>query len=159
MTPKAYRLIYRGSHRETNSTYANPRFRVAIPELFLNNGPNKDCEVVLESFGGYADAADLDDAIVVKLKNQPASNASQSVAAGAYEGGNVLGLANIQHSHAQEVYCCTHYESQYGLTYKTGLFNNGFLEFSLEHINGSAIGEPTSTYQEYVIILCVKVFE
>lgn len=158
---RSYKLVYRASHRESNSTFVKPSFRLQLPENVLNDGTNKDIEVKLEHFSGYVakDANALDDAVVIKMR-QPAVNAVQTSGAGVFEGGNVLGIATMTHSHNNENFITTQYSSECGLKYKSSVFNNGFVEFKLEYVDGADIGIPaTAGFREYTIVLCVKVCE
>jgi len=156
---RSYRLVYRASHREANSTFTNPRFRLQLPENVLNDGTNKQVEVVLEHFSGYIakDASALDDAVVVKMR-QPAVNSVQTSGAGVFEGGNVLGIATLTAQHTNEHFITTQYSSNdCGLKYQSAIFNQGFLEFSIEHLDGTPVGIPsTVAFREYNIILCIK---
>ena len=127
----------------------------------MKNGPNHKCEIVLEHFSGYIakNANALDDAVVVKLL-RPAVNSVQTVGTGKFEGGNTLGIATMLHQHTNENYLATQYPTEYGLEHMSGIFNQGFLDFALEHIDGSAVGIPaTAAFREYVIVLCVKLRE
>lgn len=156
---KSYKLVYRASHREANSTFTNPRFRLQLPENSLNDGPNKQIEVRLEHFTGYVakNTNALDDAVVIKMR-QSASNSVQTSGAGVFEGGQVLGIATLVHQHTNENFVSTQYAGECALKYQSSLFNQGFVEFKLEHIDGSAVGIPsTPLVREYVIALSVYV--
>lgn len=158
---KTYKLVYRASHREANSTFIKPRFRLQLPENVLSDGTNKDIEVVLEQFSGYIkkDANALDDAVVLKI-GQPAFNSVQTNGVGTFDGGQVLGIANMTHSHTGENFVTVTNISDYGLRFKSNIFNNGFVDFKLEQINGADVEIPaTAAFREYTIVLCVKVLE
>lgn len=156
---KHYKLVYRASHREANSTFINPRFRLQLPENLLNDGPNKQVEVKLEHFSGYIakNANALDDAVVIKMR-QSASNSVQTSGVGVFEGGQVLGIATLVHQHTNENFLTTQYASECALKQSASLFNQGFVEFKLEHIDGSDVGIPVTAFvREYVIVLSVYV--
>lgn len=158
---KTYRLVYRASHREANSTFTNPRFRLQLPETIMNNGTNKQCEIILEHFSGYVakNANALDDAVVVKLL-RPAVNSVQTVGVNKFEGGNTLGIATVLHQHTNENFISLPYTTFNGLEHSTGIFNQGFVDFALEYINGNSIGIPsTEAFREYTIVLSIKILE
>ena len=158
---KTYRLVYRASHRETNSRFTNPRFRLQLPETVLNNGTNKKCEIILEHFSGYIakNANALDDAVVVKIM-RPAINSVQTNGVNKFENGNTLGIATMLHSHTNENFVSLPYSTFHGLEHSTGIFNQNFLDFALEHIDGTSVGIPaTANFREYTIILSIKIEE
>jgi len=157
---KTFRLVYRASHREANSTYVQPRFRLQLPEYVLNDGTHKEVEIVLEQFSGYIhkNTAEADDTCVIKLRGITAKNSVQTSGAGVFEGGNTLGIATLTHEHTNENFLTTQYPTEYGLKLLSNYFNNGFIEFDLQHITGTSIGIPnTAALREYVITLCIKV--
>ena len=156
---KSYRLVYRASHREANSSFTNPRFRLQLPENVQNDGTHKRISVNLEQFTGYIakNANALDDAAVVKIR-QFAKNSVQTSGAGVFEEGNTLGIATLVHQHTNENFISTQYSSECGLEMNSGFFNNGFVEFMLEHIDGTVIGIPaTALFREYTIVLCIRI--
>ena len=159
---KYYRLVFRGSDRDTNSTFAKPVFRCQLPENLYKEGSNKKVGVCLEQFSGYVkkEATTQDDVAVVRMRIG-AVNGNQTDGAGRFAACDTLGIATMTHSHTNENFLTCQYSMDKGyLTYPSFAFSQGRIEFNLTQLDGEAIAASTDTdFQDYLIILGFKVYD
>lgn len=159
---KYYRLVFRASDRDANTSFNRPSFRCQLPENLYKDGTNKMIGICLEQFSGYIkkDATTQDDVVVVRM-NLGAVNGSQTDGAGRFAACDTLGIATMTHQHTNENFLTCQFSMDKGyLTYPSFMFNQGRIEFNLTHIDDAAITASTDTdFQEYMIVLGVKVLE
>ena len=160
---KYYRLVFRGSDRDTNSTYSKPSFRCELPENLYKDGTNKKVGICLEKFSGYVetDAAVMDDVVVLRMQ-MGAVNGSQTDGAGRFAACDTLGVAVHQHTSAGENLVSTqhtHGDDGY-LIYPSFMFSQGRIQFQLTRIDGVEVEQPTTVaFRDYIIVLGVKVYD
>lgn len=159
---KYYRLVFRGTDRDSNSAFAKPVFRCQLPENLYKEGTNKKVGICLEEFSGYVkkNTSAHDDVCVVRLQ-MGAVNGSQTDGAGRFAACDTLGVATLTHEHTSDNFLTCQYANDKGyLTYPSFMFNQGRIEFNLTQIDGDAIeASTTSKFQDYIIIIGVKVYD
>ncbi len=159
---KYYRLAYRASDRDSNSSFDRPVFSVQLPEGLYRNGSNKKVGVCLEEFSGYVkkNTNAHDDVAVVRMRIG-AVNGSQTDGTNGYAAIDTLGVATLTHEHTNENFLTCQFSMDKGyLTYPAFQFNTGRLEFNITQLDGEPIEASNSTkFQDYLIILGIKVID
>lgn len=157
---KYYRLVFRASDRDANTSFNRPSFRCQLPENLYKDGTNKMIGICLEQFSGYIkkNATSQDDAAVIRM-SLGAVNGSQTDGAGRFAACDTLGIATATTQHTNENFLTCQFPMDKGyLTYPSFMFNQGRIDFNLTQLNDAAIEQSTdSDFQEYMIVLGVKV--
>ena len=159
---KYYRLVFRATHRDANTSYDKPSFRCQLPENLYKDGTNKMIGICLEHFSGYVkkSATSQDDVCIVRM-SLGAVNGSQTDGVGRFGAVDTLGIATLAHQHTNENFLTTTFNVDKGyLHYPSFMFNQGRIEFNLTHLDDEPIEPSTDAdFQNYMIVVGIKVLE
>lgn len=159
--PKFFRLTFRASHRITGSTWAEPIFKINLPNNWYSDNVNKLIKIVPDYVHIWVDTtANIEyGTIEINLKNTFAYNMYETTGAGTYSGDNCI--CRIHNDAIDDTNKRTSYTleesrqnpGQVGFICNSSILNNNQIQFQLVLPNGSAPVAPSATYENYFISL------